>query len=400
MKHALGDLAYFGGFPLFPSVLPVGQIHVPAWKRFQAMADGIFDRRYYANHWILTQELEENLCELLQVRHVVTMTNATVGLSLACKALELEKGGKVIVPAFTFAATVQALTWAGLEPLFCDVDPQTHAITPQTILHLLETPGVVAVLGVHLWGTACDINGLSRLCAMKGIKLFFDAAHAIGCTYHGRPIGNFGDCEVFSFHATKILSATEGGCVATNDDALAERLRNLRSSYGRRANVKIPINANGRFSEMQAAFALLSLEDFPQHCEENRQKMLAYLQRLEGISGLRFIRPLAEERQNYQYVVMEIEEARFGLSRDAVVRLLAAENIHARRYFIPGMHRVPPYSSNKRFQPVALPCTEELCMKVMQFPSGAVVTIEDIHKVCDFISFLKKNAEEIRERLS
>lgn len=396
MKKSILDLAYFGGSPLFSTVLPVGQIHIPDWERFKAIADGIFDRRYYANHWILTQELEEKLCQLLKVRNVITMTNATVALSLACKALQLSKGSKVIVPSFTFAATVQALTWAGIEPLFCDVDPKTHNITTETVLPLLDTPGVAAVLGVHLWGNPCDIKGISRLCQSRNIKLFFDAAHAIGCTYNNQPIGNFGHCEVFSFHATKILSATEGGCVTTNDDDLAERFRNLRSSYGRRADVAIPINGNGRFSEMQAAFALLSLEDFPKHCEENRKKMLHYFKRLENIPGLRFIKPKITEQQNYQYVVLEIDESQFGFSRDILVQILEAENIHARRYFVPGMHKSPPY--NKSYLK-NLPCTNALCEKVFQLPSGAKVTIDTINKICDLIIYLQKNSNTIKEKL-
>ena len=399
MKRTVSDLAISGGRKMFPETLPVGQISVPAWSRFKAMADGIFDRRYYSNHGVLAQEFEKKLCNLLGVKHAVTMTNATIGLSLACKALGLPSGGRVIVPAFTFAASVQALTWAGLEPVFCDVDPLTHNISAATVAPLLHTPGVCAILGVHLWGNVCDIEGLQELANSQGILLFFDAAHAVGCTHHGMGVGGFGKCEIFSFHATKILSATEGGCVATNDDVIAERLRNLRSSYGRRATVPIPVNANGRFSEMQAAFGLLSLEDFPQNCERNKQRMECYRSGLEGVPGIHFLLPTPDEKHNFQYVVFEIDEVAFGLSRDQLVHVLEAENILARRYFIPGMHRSPPYSTEFPQYLDALPGTDALCKRVMQLPSGEVISLEVIQKICEIIRFIQHHAQEIRERL-
>ena len=396
MKRKINDLAVLGGRQIFARQLPVGQINIPDWERFQTLATGIFDRKYYSNHGVLAQEFEGKLCGLLGLPHAVTVTNATIGLALACKAVGLEPGDKVIVPAFTFAATVQALTWAGLEPVFCDVDPQTHNITTQSVTPLLDIPGVRAILGVHLWGNVCDVDGLEALARARGLRIFFDAAHAIGCTHRGVPVGGFGDCEVFSFHATKILSATEGGCVATRDDAVAERLRNMRASYGRHANVSIPVNANGRFSEMQAAFALLSLEDFFENCAANERRMRSYREGLKDVPGIRFLSPTVGERHNYQYVVLEIDEKEFGLCRDALVRILEAENVLVRRYFIPGMHRCPPYQTQFPQYLNTLTVTDALCEKVMQVPSGQCVDENDIDTVCALVRFVHAHAGDLK----
>ena len=400
MRKTLAELALWGNTPLFEHLLPVGQMNLPPWEHFCVSFHKLFERRHYTNHGVLAQELEEKLCRLLSTRHALTMTNATIALSLACKALGLPVGGKVIVPGFTFAATVQALTWAGLKPVFCDIAPHSHHITPQTVAPLLETPGVCAILAVHLWGTACDVDGLTKLAEERGIPVFFDAAHAIGCTHKGVPVGGFGNCEVFSFHGTKIMTSAEGGCITTNDDDLAERLRNLRSSYGRRATVPIPVAGYGRFSEAQAAFGLLSLEDFPENCANNERRMRLYVEGLRDVPGIRFLLPTTGERHNCQYVVLEIEDREFGLHRDELVRILEAENIAVRRYFVPGMHRSVPYKTQFPQYVKALPVTDALCAKVMQVPSGQRVADEDIAAICGLIRLIQAHAHEVKKRLA
>lgn len=397
MKATLNDLAIFGGKKLFGSILPVGQINIPPWSDFEKLVNEIFDRRYYSNHGVLAQKFEEQLCELFKTRHAITVTNATIGLSLACKALQLPAGGKVIVPSFTFAATVQALSWAGLKPVFCDIDPQSHNITAQTVSPLLSTQDICAILGVNLWGNPCDIEGLKNISDNYGIPIFFDSAHAVGCSHNGTPFGSFGNCEIFSFHATKVLSATEGGCITTNDDDLAEKLRNLRSSYGRTYNVPIPINANGRFSELQAAFGLLSLKDFNKNCLNNKKKMHLYSTELKKIPGIRLLLPNKKEKHNYQYVVLEVDPSDFGISRDRLITLLEAENIMARRYFVPGMHRTTPYSKICRAPSRDLNITENLCKKVMQLPSGEMVSTDEIKQICALIDFIYNHRKKLKE---
>ena len=144
--------------------------------------------------------MDKRFADYLEVRNAICVTNGTVSLMVAAQALSLK--GEVIVPAFTFPATVQSLYWAGLKPIFCDVDRQTHNINAELAKPLI-TDKTSAILGVHLWGRACDPSGLAALCKRRNLILFFDAAHGIGCTFQGKKIGGFGEVESFSFHATK-----------------------------------------------------------------------------------------------------------------------------------------------------------------------------------------------------
>lgn len=361
--------------------LPVGQLYWPSWERYEAVFREIFDRQYYTNHGPLAQTLEERLSAMLGVRHAICVSNATIGLMMLGEALGLR--GKVITPAFTFIATAQALTWVGLEPVFCDVEPETHQLDPTCVEALID-PEVSAILPVNLWGDCCAIPQLQDIATRHGLHLFFDSAHGFGCGFNHRPIGGFGNAEVFSFHATKVISAAEGGCITTNDDALATKLRNIRSSYGAGGPVPVVKTSNGRMSEAHAAIALLNLDEFPRFLDRNRQIFDGYSVGLSGIDGLRLYRPGRTSATNHQYIVCDVDESRFGMSRDALLQRLQSHNIVARRYFYPGVHRCPPFKNLP--PPRTLPVTERLTGCLLQLPSGALVQDDDVRMICQIIS--------------
>lgn len=391
------ELAILGATPAFEQPLPVGQLYFPEWSAYEAAMRGIFERQYYTNQGPLTQQLEQVLQERLGVRHAICVTNATIGLLMAADALGLRS--KVITPAFSFIATSQSLTWAGLEPLFCDVDPLTHQLDPAQVEALLEDNDVSAILAVNLWGDVCAQQHLRQLADSRGVPLYYDSAHAFGCAVQGRAVGNFGAIEVFSFHATKVLSAAEGGCVCTNDDELAARLRNIRSSYGAGHPVHVSRTANGRMSEAQAAIALLSLDNFAQTLERNRGIFAAYRVALAGLPGLRLIEPQAVSTTNYQYVVCEIDAERFGLSRDELQAVLRAENVLARRYFYPGIHRCTPYDELYPEAAERLPVTEALCAKVLQLPIGQPIDPAGARRIGQIVRAAREQAASVRHSL-
>lgn len=390
-------IAILGAAPAFEQPLPVGQLYFPEWSAYEEAMRGIFERQYYTNQGPLTQQLELVLQERLGVRHAICVTNATIGLLMAADALGLR--GKVITPAFSFIATSQSLTWAGLEPLFCDVDPFTHQLDPTEVEQLLERETVSGILAVNLWGDVCAHDRLHLLAKRHGVPLYFDSAHAFGCAVQGMAVGNFGALEVFSFHATKVLSAAEGGCVCTNDDELAARLRNIRSSYGAGRPVHVSRTANGRMSEAQAAIALLSLQEFPRIIERNRGIFAAYRERLAGLPGLRLIEPQAVSETNYQYVVCEIDTERFGLSRDQLQAVLRAENVLARRYFYPGIHRCTPYDALYPEAAERLPVTDALCGKVLQLPIGQTIDDSGARRIGEIVRIAHEQVERVRASL-
>lgn len=389
------DFALFGAPPAFDQPLPVGQLYFPSWERYEEAFRGIFERQYYTEYGPLNQQLEQKLQQFLGVKHAICVTNATIGLMMVADAMGLS--GKVILPAFTFIASAQSLGWAGLEPVFCDVDPDTHHIDLEQIRALIDKD-VSAIMGVHLWGGACDPKGLAELAVAHGVQLYFDAADAFGCAVDGVRVGNFGRAEVFSFHATKILSASEGGCICTNDGDLAARLRTMRSTAGAGKTVEVTRTVNGRMSEAQAAIALMSLEDFPANQKNNERLYRLYEAQLAAIPGIHLVNPTGVSFTNYQYVVCRVDEREFGLSRDLLIALLKAENVTARRYFYPGVHRSIPYVHELPQYVERLPNTDNLSASCIQLPIGALVSAESVARICNILTKARRASAEIRSQ--
>jgi dTDP-4-amino-4,6-dideoxygalactose transaminase len=388
---AAPKIALLGAPPAFERPLHVAQVNLPPWDKVETAFKGIFERYYFANHGPLVRKLDDAFAETVGVEHAVCVTNGTVALMLLARALELS--GAVIMPSFTFPAAAQALVWAGLRPVFCDVDRRTQMITAQAVEPLI-TPETVGVLGTHLWGRACHPDALADLCERRGLKLFFDACHAIACTHRGRHIGCFGSGEAFSFHATKVLNAGEGGCITTNDAKLADRLRTMRSFHGSETFAPVPVRFNGKMSEAQAALALLSLDDLAENIEANKTRYRAYVNGLAGLPGISVVAYDPAEDNNYQYVVIEVEETIFGLTRDQLLTALQAENVLCRRHFYPGVHRLAAFTSPD----LALPNTDFLINRVLQVPTGQAMSVEDVERVCQCIRSIWAARDCVRMR--
>jgi dTDP-4-amino-4,6-dideoxygalactose transaminase len=323
-----------------------------------------------------------------------------VGLEIAVRALGLS--GEVIVPSFTFVATAHCLQWLGITPVFCDVAPdheRGHNLDPRQVERLI-TARTSGILATHLWGCPCDVEALAAIAARHGLKLFFDAAHAFGCSYRGRMIGGWGDAEVFSFHATKFFNTFEGGAITTNDDVLAERLRLMHNFGFAGLDTVVSVGTNGKMSEMSAVMGLTGLEDLDEFVAVNRDNYHRYHQELDGLPGVWVLSYEEGEAQNYQYIVLEIEEARAGLSRDDLMAILQAERVRARRYFYPGCHRMEPYRSLYPDAGRRLPVTERLTECVLTLPTGTAVSVDQADEICDLIRFSLKHGSEVRSRLA
>ena len=208
MKKKIGDLASFEGMPAFKEKLHVGRPNIGSRQRLLERFNNILDRKWLTNAGPYVQEFEQNIARLLGVKHCIAMYNGTVALEIAVRALGLT--GEVIIPSFTFIATAHALQWQEITPIFCDIDPKTHNIDPNKVEDMI-TPRTTGIIGVHVWGRPCDVAALEKIAKRNNLKLLFDAAHSFACSYKGRMVGNFGDAEVFSFHATKFFNTFEGG---------------------------------------------------------------------------------------------------------------------------------------------------------------------------------------------
>jgi dTDP-4-amino-4,6-dideoxygalactose transaminase len=396
MKETLTELALFGGTPAFEEKLHVGRPNIGDRQRLLTRINDLLDRRWLTNAGPYVQELEEKLADLLGVKHCIAMCNATVALEIAIRAMELT--GEVIVPSMTFIATAHALQWQEITPVFCDIDPNTYNIDPNRIEDLI-TPRTTGIIGVHLWGRACDVEKLAEIADRHSLGLLYDAAHAFGCSYQGRMIGGFGKAEVFSFHATKFFNTLEGGAVVTNDDDLAAKIRLMKNFGFAGYDEVIYIGTNGKMNEMSAAMGLTLLENLDDLVTTNRRNYQQYQKELEGIPGIKQVTYDETERCNYQYIVLEIDEAVTSVSRDELVEILRAENVMARRYFYPGCHRMEPYRSYFPHAGLLLPETERVVKRVLSLPTGTAIGPGEISRICDIIRLVVANGQEVRERL-
>jgi len=382
VKRSLADLAVLGGAPLYQQKVHVGRPNLGDRDYFLSRLQSVLDSKWLTNNGPCVQELEREIADWLGVRHCILVCNATIGLEVVIRGLDLR--GEVIVPAMTFVASAHALQWQHITPVFCDIEPETHLIDPKRVEELI-TPHTTGIMGVHLWGRVCDVDTLSALARRRGLALLFDAAHAFGCSRGGRLVGGFGRAEVFSFHATKFFNTFEGGAITTNDDQLAQRLR-LMINFGFAGfdNV-VHIGTNAKMNEVCAAMGLASMRSLTDTIDTNRRNHGAYAQALSGIAGIRFLEHPVHEHGNFQYVVAEYDPPPGCLSRDQLIDVLWAENVIARRYFYPGCHRMEPYRTLYPDAGRRLPVTEAVAQRLVVLPTGNDIQAADVLAIASAI---------------
>lgn len=395
-KNRLEELAVFGGNPAFDEKLHVGRPNIGNRESLLARISDLLDRRWLTNNGPFVQELEKRIADLVGVKHCIATCNATLALEITVRALQLT--GEVIIPSMTFIATAHALQWQQITPVFCDIDLDTFNLDPSRIEELI-TPRTSGIIGVHLWGRPCDVERLADIACRHDLRLLYDAAHAFGCSWKGQMIGSFGDAEVFSFHATKFLNTFEGGAVVTNDDDLAAKIR-LMKNFGFAGNDNVVyIGTNGKMNEVSAAMGLTSLESLDEFVAVNYRNYKQYQGELSQAPGITMTTFDENEKCNYQYIVLKVDEPVAGISRDQLIDILFAENVIARRYFYPGCHKMEPYRSYFPNAGLLLPETECLAGKIVSLPSGTSIGPSEIIKICEIIQLVLANSQEVTERL-
>src|SRR5919106_1784553 len=294
--------AMLGGDPAFPEGLPLVRPSLPP----ESVVDDI---RKILSGPVLTngpyvRELEERAADYLGVRYCVAVSSGTSGLMLILRVSALT--GDVVIPSFTFAATAHVVEWNGLRPVFADVDPETLLLSPEAVRRAVTTH-TSAILGTHTYGTPCDAEGLWEVAQSAGVKLFFDAAHAFGSQHNGKRVGGFGDAEVFSLSPTKVLIASEGGIIATNDDSLAEQCR-IGRDYGNPGDYDCRfVGLNARMSEVHAAIALHSLDGLEERVARRNALADRYREALAQIPGLSFPLVPDGDRSTYKDFTMIVD---------------------------------------------------------------------------------------------
>lgn len=379
---ALLNQSALAAIPPFPEPLHVGRPNIGDRDAFLRKAGEMLDRRWLTNNGPFVQELEQKIAHYCDVKHCIAMCNGTIALEIAIRALNLT--GEVIVPSYTFVATAHALHWQDITPVFADIDPATHTLDPQAVRSMI-TPRTTGIIGVHVWGRSAPVEGLQAIADERGLRLMFDAAHAFGCSRGGRMIGGFGQAEVLSFHATKFYNTLEGGAILTNDDELAETMRLMRNfGFSGFDNVIHP-GTNGKMPEVCAAMGLVNLDFIPKVIQVNRENHAAYSAALNGVDGLHVLPFDEQEKNNYQYIVLEITEGRPG-RRDRIIEALHSKNVLARKYFWPGCHRMKPYRDLFPHAGLVLSNTVRVADRVVVLPTGTTLPEGAIPTIAEIIA--------------
>jgi dTDP-4-amino-4,6-dideoxygalactose transaminase len=378
------DLAINGAEPAFVEPLHVGRPNMGSRAAFHQYIDDIFDRRWLTNNGPLVQELETAVARHHKVKHCVAICNGTVALEIAIRALKLD--GEVIVPSYTFIATAHALHWQAITPVFADINPATYCLDADAVRQMI-TPRTSGIIGVHLWGRPSHLDELQQIADEFDLHLMYDAAHAFGCTYHGVPVGSFGECEVLSFHATKFFNSFEGGAILTNNDALADTMRLMRNfGFAGEDNVIHP-GTNGKMTEIAAAMGLVNITQLDDVIACNQANFQSYQAGLATLPGIRLLPYNDAEQNNFQYVVIAIGDE-FPVTRDAVLHALKAENILARKYFWPGCHKMKPFKELFPHAGLMLPHTERLAAQILVLPTGTTMDTAKIKIITDILGLL------------
>jgi len=384
--------ALFGGTPLFAAVKPTGNLYRPNIETYLDYSRSFYQERCYTEG-ALCQRLESRLAEFHAVQRVVSVNSAFWGHVLAISALALPGRLEIVAPDLGYRRTDDMIAWAGYIPHFCDVSPETLGLSVETITSALNDKTAL-ILAPHPMVNCCEARRIADLGRTRGIPVVFDSVEAAYRTHDKKRIGGFGQAEIFSMHATKLLNGFEGGYITTNNAPLADRLQTMKRSgivSDDRIEPGKALDAN--LNEMHAAMALASLDEVDDQVALNQRKYECYLACLRSIEGLEIIPHKPEERPDYRVIVVRIGNS-WPLSRESTLRLLQAENVLARPYYSPLSHKVVDYA---RICP-ELPVTQAIFRNFMVLPAGAHVSEDDIEKIVRILADILQHASTLRSR--
>ena len=335
-------------------MINVTKTYLPPLEEYVEYLQGIWERNWVTNNGPLVKELEVKLKEYLGVKHLFFVSNGTMALQIAIKALGLQ--GEIITTPFSYVATTSSIVWEGCQPVFVDIDPQTLCLDPNLIEESI-TPRTTAILAVHVYGHPCDVELIQAIADRHGLKVVYDAAHAFGVRYKGQSLLVHGDIATLSFHATKLFHTVEGGALVTNDDEVAHRISYMRN-FGHKGQEEFwGLGINGKNSEFHAAMGLCMLPKVTDLIAKRKAVSEKYDELLNG-SILSKPRRLAETTYNYAYYpVLFPSEARLLSVRAA----MNAGGVYPRRYFYPSLDTIE-YAGSRPMQVAQDVVARVLCL--------------------------------------
>lgn len=353
---------------------------MPSLDEYVEEIKDLWDTHWLTNMGEKHQKLQEQLKEYLKVKNVELLTNGHMALELTLQAMNLQ--GEVITTPFTFASTTHAIVRNGLEPVFCDINPDDFTIDVSQIEQLI-TDRTSAILPVHVYGNVCNVEEIERLAKKYGLKVIYDAAHTFGVKYKEDGIGAYGDASCFSFHATKVFNTIEGGAVCFKDNNFGRKLYGLKN-FGIRGPEEVDsIGANAKMNEFCAAMGICNLRHIDGEIEKRKKVVEHYRRRLDTIDGIK-LNPIQPNVQpNYAYFPIVVDEEIFGASRNEIFEELEKNGIIARKYFYPLTSAFSCFHGkyNVNETPIAL----YISKRILTLPLYSELDIKIIDKICDIV---------------
>lgn len=359
--------------------IPVVSPSMPPYEEYLQEIQSLWESRWLTHTGPKHRQLQQALCQYMQLEHLELFANGHLALELGLLALGLT--GEVITTPFTFASTTQAIVRCGLQPVFCDIRPDDYTIDADKIEALI-TERTSAILPVHVYGNLCQVDKIEAIARKYGLKVIYDAAHAFGIRQGGKGVGNFGDMSMFSFHATKVFHTVEGGGLAFRDPALHERLAELRQ-FGMQGQEAVPlVGTNAKMTEMHAAMGLCNLRHVDEYIARRKAAVRRYQERLRNIAGLKPCTEAEDVQGNYAYFPVLVEG--YVCSRDQLADRLAAHGIFARKYFYPITSSFACYQG--RFPIQDTPVAQWVSDRILCLPLYSDLSLDTVDSICDLLA--------------
>jgi len=354
-------------------MIPVTKPFLPPQQEYSEMLNGIWERQWLTNMGPLATQLETKLEQYLGVNNLMFVTNGTIALQMAIKALDLK--GDIITTPFSFVATTSSIVWENCNPIFVDIDEHTLNIDVQKIEAAI-TPQTSAILATHVYGNPCDVVAIEQIAHKYNLKVIYDGAHAFDVKINGKSIFAYGDISTCSLHATKLYHSIEGGFVVCQDEDIYKKIKYIRNFGISGFETFAELGINGKNSEFHAAMGLVNL-NYIQRIHDKREQLFEKYN--EGLSGLPHILPEwnAQANKNYAYYPILLESESVLLE---IVEKLKLNNIQTRRYFYPSLATSLPY-----LEPQHLPITESVSKRVLCLPFYYDLTESEVELICKTI---------------
>ncbi len=355
---------------------------LPPLDEFMPYLQEIWASQVLTNSGPFHERFEAALEAYLGVRNVSLFANGTIALSTALQAMGGE--GEVITTPYSFVATTHCLLWNRLEPVFVDIDPVSLNISPERIEAAI-TPRTCAILGVHCYGTPCDVTAIKAIADRHGLQVVYDAAHAFGVRYDGESLLNHGDFSVLSMHATKVFTTFEGGAIIAPDEASKKRIDSLKN-FGKVGELDVAsLGTNGKMNEFSAALGLLQLDHVEESIARRGRIDAAYRDRLAGVKGIELLAVDPRSCPTFTYFPIFVT-GDYPLSRDQLDRRLKEYKIFSRPYFYPLISDFPMYRDLPSANPANLPVAARAAEQVLCLPIYPGLALEDVDRICRIIA--------------